>query len=29
VPPDFMTTRTGAVKGEPEGAQLAGHFALL
>ena len=25
----FMTTRTGAVKGEPEGAQLAGHFAIL
>jgi hypothetical protein len=28
VPPDFMTTRTGAVKGEPEGSQLAGHFAI-
>ena len=29
VPPDFMATRTGAVKGESEGAQLAGHFAIL
>ena len=29
VPPDFMTTWTGAVKGEPQGAQLAGHLAIL
>jgi len=29
VPPDFMTTWTGAIEGEPLGAQLAGHLAIL
>jgi len=29
VPPDFVTTWTGAVKGEAQGAQLAGHLAIL